>query len=203
MTILNTKNKALISLFEKNGGILRFSTIIKAGFHSDTLVALEKKGVVQKTGRGIYCLTKHSIGSYPDLVMASIQAPRGVICLVSALAFHEATNEIPKSVDIAIPRRSHANRIKYPPVRIYQFSQPAWQVGIEEHDIGGHKVKVYDLPKTIADCFKYRNKIGIDVAREALKVAVAEMHVKPQEIMKYAKICRVEKVIKPILEALI
>lgn len=200
---MSAKAKTLIAFFQTNDGILHFSTIIKAGFHSDSLIALEKKGRVEKIGRGIYRLMKYSIGPHPDLVTVSIQTSRGVICLLSALAFHEATNEIPKYVDIAIPRRTHANWIKYPPVRFYQFSPSTWGAGIEEHKISGHKVKIYSLAKTIADCFKFRNKIGIDVAREALKIAFTEKHIKPQEIMKYAKVCRVDSVIKPILETML
>ena len=200
---MSAKTQILIAFFRTHGGILRFSAIIKAGFHPDSLIALEKEGTVEKIDRGIYRLTKYSIGSHPDLVTVSIQTPRGVICLLSALSFHEATNEIPKYVDIAIPKRAHANWIKYPPVRFYRFSPATWETGIEEHEISGHKVRIYSLAKTIADCFKFRNKIGIDVAREALKIAVTEKRVKPQEIMKYAKICRVDSVIKPMLETML
>jgi len=200
---MSVKAQALIAFFQTHGGILRFSAVIKAGFHSDSLVALEKEGVVEKIGQGIYRLTKHSIESHPDLVTACLQAPRGVICLFSALSFYEATNEIPKYVDMAIPRRTHINRIKHPPVRFYQFSSLTWEAGIEEHIVSGHKVRIYNLAKTVADCFKFRNKIGVDVAREALKIAVTEKHIKPQEIMKYAKICRVDSVIKPMLEAML
>ena len=103
------KAQTLITFFQTHGGILRFSAILKAGFHPDSLIALKREGAVERIGRGLYSLTKYSISSYPDLVTASIQTPRGVICLMSALAFHEATNEIPKYVDIAIPRRTHAN----------------------------------------------------------------------------------------------
>lgn len=197
------KTQTLKTFFQTHGGILRFSAILKAGFHPDSLMALEKEGAVEKIGRGLYRLTKHSIASYPDLVTASIQAPRGTICLVSALAFHEATNEIPKHVDIAIPRRTHANRIKYPPVRFYQFAPSAWRAGIVTHEIEGHGVRIYNLAKTIADCFKFRNRIGVNVARDALKIVVTEKGLKPQDIMQYAKICRVDKIVKPILEAMI
>jgi len=149
-------------------------------------------------------MLKDSISSlHPDLVTASLQAPRGVICLLSALAFHEATNEIPQFVDLAIPRKTHANRIKYPPVRFYRFDDLSWEAGILEHRIEGHVIKVYCLAKTIADCFKFRNKIGIDVARNALKTALSEQNIQPKEIMHYAKICRVDGIIKPMLEVMI
>ena len=193
----------LIKYFQDNGGIARFSLILKDGFHPDSLAVLERNGQVEKIGRGLYRLTDYISGSHPDLVTASLQAPRGVICLLSALSFYEATSEIPRYVDIAIPRNTHANRIKYPPIRFYRFAPQVWEAGISEHEIEGHKIRIYSLAKTIADCFKFRNKIGADVARDALKVAIAEKNIKPKEVMKYAKVCRVNAIIKPILEALI
>ncbi len=200
---MQTRGQELINFFHNHDGVVHFSVILKAGFHPDSLIALEKEGKVEKIARGLYRLTNYTPGSHPDLVTVSLQAPRGVICLLSSLSFYEATSEIPKYVDIAIPRGTHANRIKYPPVRFYRFAPKAWKSGIEEHEIEGHKVRVYNLAKTIADCFKFRNKIGMDVARDALKVAVTEKGIKTKEIMQYAKICRVDNIIKPILEAML
>jgi len=193
----------LMDFFHKQGGVVRFSDILKAGFHPDSLIALEKDGKVERIARGLYRIVDYEPGSHPDLVIASLQAPRGVICLLSALSFYETTSEIPKYVDIAIPKGAHANRITYPPVRFYRFALNVWKAGIEEYEFDKHKIKVYSLAKTIADCFKFRNRIGIDVAREALKVAVAEKGTKPQKIMQYAKICRVDSIMKPILEAML
>ena len=193
----------ILDYFKKNGGIVRFSSLLKAGFHPDSLKALEKEGKVEKVARGLYRMTHYTFGSHPDLVIASLQAPKGVVCLISALSFYEVTNEIPKYVDIAILAGTRANKIKYPPVRFYRFSPKTWEAGIEIHLVEGHKVRVYNLAKTIADCFKFRNRIGIDVARAALKIAVTKKSTTPQEIMKYAKMCRVVKIIKPILETMV
>ncbi len=193
----------LINFLKKRGGLASFSEIISAGFHKGILEDALCSGQIQKIDRALYRLTDGLSLAHPDLVSVSIKAPGGVLCLLSALAFHEATNEIPKVVDIAILRGSHANKIKYPPVQFYRFAPRAWGAGIEEHKMGGHKIKVYNLQKTIADCFKFRNKIGIDVARSALKAAVMEKGIKPKEIMQYAKICRVDSIIKPILEAML
>ncbi len=200
---MTRKSKALISFFRKQGGILRFSEVIEGGFHPDSLKALEKTGKVENIGLGTYRLTNYPAGPYPDLVAVALQAPGGVICLISALTFHGATDEIPGHVDIAIPERAYANRIKYPPVRFYRFSRPAWEAGIEEHIINGRVVKIYSLEKTVADCFKFRNRIGMDIAREALKAAVSEKNAGPGVIMDYAKIDRVDGIVKPILEALL
>ena len=200
---MKKKPQELIDFFKSHNGILRFSVILKAGFHTDSLNTLVKEKKVEKIAKGLYRLAEYDIAMHPDLVIASLQAPRGVICLLSALSFYEATLEIPKYVNLAIPKGTHAYRIKYPPVRFYHFDGKAWKAGIEEHKIEGYKINVYNLAKTIADCFKFRNKIGINVAREALKVAVTEKNVKPTEIMEYAKICRVDNVIKQILETML
>ena len=192
-----------MNFFQSHGGVVRFSAILKAGFHPDSLVALEKRGKAEKIARGLYRVTNYTPGSHPDLVVASLQAPGGVICLLSALSFYEVTSEIPKYVDLAILQGAHANRIKYPPVKFYRFAPKAWETGIEEQKIEGHKIRVYSLAKTIADCFKFRNKIGMDIARYALKVAVTEKNIAPKKIMQYAKICRVDKIIKPILETML
>jgi len=200
---MQTKTQKLINFFKSHGKIIRFSVILKAGFHPDSLAALEEKGKVEKIARGLYKLTDYVIGSYPDLVTASLQAPRGVVCLLSALAFYEVTNEIPKHVDLAIQKTDWVNEIKYPPIKFYKFAPSVYKIGIEEHKIEGHKIKIYNLAKTIADCFKFRNRIGIDVARQALKVAITEKGIKPNDIIFYAKICRVENIVKPIIEAML
>lgn len=200
---MKTRKQELINFFQSHDGVARFSAILKAGFHPDSLTALEKEGKVEKIARGLYRLTSYILDFHSDLITVSLQVSRGIICLLSALAFYEATSEIPKCVDIAIPRGSHANRIKYPPVRFYRFDLKAWETGIEENEIEGHKIRVYSLAKTIADCFKFRNKIGANIAREALKIAVTEKGVMPKEIMRYAKICRVDRIIKPILEVIL
>jgi predicted transcriptional regulator of viral defense system len=202
---MSDRKQELVSFFKNNGGIVRFSDVLKAGFHPDSLKALIKEEKIERIARGIYKLAgrDYAFERYPDFVTASLQAPRGVICLLSALFFYERTTEIPRYVDIAIPQGTHAYRIKYPPVRLYRFDFKSWKAGIEKHQIEGHEIKIYCLAKTIADCFKFRNKIGINIARDALIEAVKEKGVKASEIMHYAKTCRVDNVIKPILEAML
>jgi len=200
---MSPRTQELIQYFKKHGGVLRFTDILKAGFHPDSLSAIEKAGKVEKIARGLYRVVDYKLESHPDLVIASLQAPKGAICLISALSFHEVTNEIPGYVDIAISQGTHANRIKYPPVMFYRFAPKAWKAGLQEYEIEGYKIKIYNLAKTIVDCFKFRNRIGMSIARDALKVGITEKKVESKEIMKYAKICRVSSIIKPILEAMI
>ena len=197
------KKIELLDFIKKRGGVASYAEIIRAGFNKTHLRASLNSSQIQKVDRGLYRLSDGTLLSNPDLVAVSIKVPKGTVCLLSALAFHEATNEIPKYVNIAISRGVHANKIKYPPVKFYRFAPNVWKAGIEKHEIEGHEIKVYNLAKTIADCFKFRNKIGIDVARDALKVAVTEKNIAPKEIMQYAKICRVDKIIKPILETML
>lgn len=200
---MSPKAQQLIDFFQEHGGILRFSALLEAGFHPYYLTMLEGQKKIEKIGRGLYRLTDREPGPYPDFVRACLQAPQGVICLLSALAFYEATKEIPKVVDLAITRGTRASKIDYPPVRFYRFAPETWKSGIEEHNIEGHQIRVYNLAKTIADCFKFRNRMGLDVAREALKTAVTEKRIPPKEIMRYAKICRVSNIVKPILESML
>ena len=200
---MDTRGDCLVELFKQCGGIAQYPDIKKAGFHNDTLRALIASGRIQKIGRSVYKLAEIDDLVNPDLVIAAIKAAKGVVCLISALAFYEVTDEIPRHVDLAIPRGAHANKINHPPVKYHRFTQDTWKAGMEVRKIAGQEVRIYNLAKTIADCFKFRNKIGTDVARSALKTALAEKKVSPKEIMAYAKTCRVVNVIKPILESLI
>jgi predicted transcriptional regulator of viral defense system len=200
---MGTRGDSLVELFKRCGGVAQYPDIKKAGFHNDTLQTLIAAGRIKKIGRSVYRLTEMDDLVNPDLVLAAIGAPKGVVCLISALYFYEVTDEIPRHVDLAILRGAHANKINHPPVKYYRFTQDAWQAGIEVRKIVGQQVRIYSLAKTIADCFKFRNKIGFDVALKALKTALSEKKVSPKEIMMYAKTCRVVKVIQPILESLI
>jgi len=200
---MSTKEKKFIEFLKKKGGMVSYKEIIKAGFNKAFLKDNLNSGRIQKVDRALYRLSDDFTLSNPDLVAVSIKVSKGVVCLISALAFHEATTEIPHRINIAIPRGAWANKINYPPVKFYHFASKAWEAGIEKHEIEEYQIKVYSLAKTVADCFKFRNKIGIDVAREALKTAITEKGVQPKEIMKYAEICRVDNIIKPILEAML
>ncbi len=201
--VMKAKIELLIKFFKKNGGIVKFSSILKAGFHPDILNNIDARSRIEKVARGLYCLAGYIPETYPDLVLASLQAPKGVICLISALYFHEATTEIPKHVDIALSRNTRISKIEYPLVKFYQFGDMTWRNVIEYHKIEKRKIPIYNLAKTVADCFKFRNRIGIDVAREALKIAIKEKGVSPTDIMFYAEICRVHNIVKPILEAML
>jgi predicted transcriptional regulator of viral defense system len=138
--------------------------------------------------------------SNPDLVTVGLRFPNAVICLVSALAYHDITTQIPHSISVAVPRESRLPSLDHPPLLVRRFSDQAYSAGIEEHQIDGVPVKIYSTEKTLADCFKFRNKIGMDVVLEALKLYKTRKKFNIGELLKYAKICRVERVMRPYLE---
>ncbi|HKY39607.1 MAG TPA: hypothetical protein VJN18_26895, partial [Polyangiaceae bacterium] len=137
----------------------------------------------------------------PDLVTVATRVPEGVVCLISALAYHELTTQIPHAVDIALPRGAEKPRIDYPPVSIHWFSGPAFKSGIETATIDGQKVRIYSAEKSVADAFKYRNKLGLDVALEALKTWRGRRGAVIGRLLEQARVCRVERVMRPYLEA--
>lgn len=200
---MQTKQDQLIEFIKKSGGFVSFAELIKNGFYKAVINAGLKAGRIDRVRHGVYGLAGTLDLSHPDLVTASIVVPSGVICLITALSFYEVTDEIPRQIDIAVTKGYGNKGTDKLPLKFYYFSRETWKQGVEEHDIDGKKIRIYSLAKTIADCFKFRNQIGVDIARSALKNALEQKKVDQREIMKYAKICRITKIIKPILETLI
>jgi len=167
------------------------------------LYTLRDKGIIEQVTRGVYRLAELPPLGNPDLVTVSLRFPNAVICLISALAFHGLTTQIPHEVSVAVPRNSRMPSLDFPPVRAHKFSQAAFQTGIEEHKIDGVPVRIYCPEKTMADCFKFRNKIGMDVVLEALKLYKTKKKFNLEELLRYARVCRVVKVMEPYLEAML
>ena len=190
-------------IFRKHGGQLRMSEALACGVTRYTLYALKDRGVVEQITRGIYRLRELPPLGNPDLVTVSLRFPKAVICLVSALSWHDITTQIPHEVSVAVPKDSRTPSLDYPPIKAHKFSREAYEPGIEEHLLDGASVKIYNREKTLVDCFKFRNKLGMDVVLEALKLHKARNGLNLGELLKYARICRVEKVMRPYLEAII
>ena len=184
-------------------GMIRVRDLIEQGIHPEYLRRLCKKGLLTKMGRGVYIPADSEVSQNVGLAQVAKRVPHGVVCLLSALQFHNLGTQSPFEVWIAIDRKSARPRIDYPPQRIVRFSGIALTEGVEKHLIEGVKVKVFNKAKTIADCFKYRNKIGLDVALEALKDCRQQRLCTNDQLWKYAKICRVANVMRPYLEATI
>ena len=189
-----------VKLFQEHDGVMRTSEVLDAGVHRRTLYHMRDEGVVTAIQRGVYQLTESEPLSNPDLVIVAKKIPESRICLISALSIHEITDEIPHKVHIALPRSSWQPELDYPPLKVYRFSDETINSGLETQQIDGVEMKVFNPAKTIADCFKFRNQIGLDVAIEALKRGVNEGKASYGDIVKYAKLCKVERVIKPYLE---
>jgi len=189
--------------FSRGGGLLRTSAALRAGIHPRTLYDMRNQGVVEQVSRGLYRLADLPALSNPDLVTVAAKIPSGVVCLISALACHEITTQIPHEVHVALPRGTEPPRLKHPPLRVFWFTGRSFTEGIETHKLDGIGIRVYSLEKTLADCFKYRNKLGLDTVLEALRLYRSRKRPNVDELMKFARVCRVEKVMRPYLEALL
>jgi len=190
------------AIFGEHGGILKASDAIHEGIHPRTLYEMRDKGIVEVLSRGLYRLADLRPLSNQDLITVSLRIPHGVVCLISALAFHGITTQVPHEVYIAVERVSRPPKVDYPPVRVFRFTGEAFKSGIESHNTEGVSLRVYSPGKTIADCFKYRNKIGLDTAIEALRLYRERKRFKVDDLIRFAGVCRVENGIRPYVEAL-
>lgn len=197
------ETKEALKIIRQRGGIVRTSDGMRWGIPSRLLYAMLDQGLLEILSRGLFRLSDIPPLSDPDLVTVSLRAPKGVVCLVSALAFHGITTRIPNEIEIALARGAEPPRIAYPPVKTYWFSGEAYSAGVETHSIDGVFVRIYTVEKTLADCFKYRNKLGMETAMEALRLYRERKKVDVEALMRYAKICRVAKVMHPYLEAIL
>ena len=188
-------------IFRKHGGTLRTSEILRLGVHPRTLYHLRASGEITQLSRGVYRLADLPPLENSDLTAVAKRVPTGVICLISALSFHNITNEIPHEVYLAIPTGREKPKLNFPPTRVFHFSPETYSTGIEEHILDEVKIKIYSKEKTIADCFKFRNRIGLDVALEALRQCISKGGSR-KKILDFACICRVEHVIRPYLESI-
>jgi predicted transcriptional regulator of viral defense system len=202
MSVYGTTHNPEI-LFRSHGGQLRMSEALAHGINRYTLYTMRDRGVIEPVSRGIYRLSALPPISNPDLVTVALRYPNAVICLVSALAYHEITTQIPHRVFVAVPRESRAPSLDYPPLSVHRYSVPIYRAGIEAHLMDGVSVNIYSPEKTLADCFRFRNKIGMDVVLEALKLYKARKPARLDALLAHAKLCRVEKVMRPYIEAIL
>jgi len=185
----------------RHAGMMRPRDLKRFDIPLDYLWQLERRGLVVRLGRGLYALPDQDLTEHHSLAETCMRVPNGVVCLLSALRFHGLTSEAPFEVWIAIDPKARLPRQHGTPLRIVRFSGEALAAGVGEHRIEGVAVRVYNPAKTVADCFKYRNKIGIDVAIEALRDCRRERKAANDELWRYAKVCRVANVMTPYLES--
>lgn len=189
------------AVFRSGNGLVRTSEAMRAGIHSRTLYEMRDAGIIEQTGRGLFRLGGLPPLSNPDLALVAKRVPSAVVCLISALAFHEMTTQIPHTVQIALRPGSWPPKIENPPIEVFSFSPQSVSCGVEEHAIDGVTVRIFSREKTLADIFKFRNRIGIETATEALRNYARSERRRFDKVMDFARICRVEKVMRPYLEA--
>lgn len=190
-----------INIIREKKGVIRTSEAIKSGIHPRILYALRDSEKIEQISRGLYRLSEFDALSNYDVVTVASRVPNAVLCLISALSFHRLTTQIPHAVAIAVGRNSKIPKIHFPPVSVHRFSDESFSQGIEIHIIDGVSVRIYSAEKTLVDCFKFRKKIGMDVVLEALKFYKYRNKINIGKLIEYARICRVEKIMTPYLEA--
>jgi predicted transcriptional regulator of viral defense system len=195
--------KSLVLNLGHELGAMRPRDLRLRGFRPEYLWQLYKEGKLERSVRGIYYLNDADLTEHHHLVESALRVPRGIICLLSALRFHNLTTQSPFEVWMAIDRKAHFPATKDLPLRIARFSGEALSAGVEAHQLEGVTVQIYSPAKTVADCFKYRHKLGLDVALEALRDLLRRDRASLNEIWRYARICRVANVMRPYLEALV
>ncbi len=200
--MLDTQTERVLRI-AKSKPMVTAAEMASAGIHSQVLSRLVRQGHLERVARGQYRLPNQPITEHHALGIAARAVPHGVICLLSALGFHEIGTQLPADVWMAIDRRARRPALGYPPLHIVRFSGDALREGIEVHTIEGQDVRIYSVAKTVVDCFKYRNKIGLDVALEALRESWQDGRLSMDELDRYARVCRVHNVMRPYLEMLV
>lgn len=201
MPYMGSAAEKLINLV-RSQGLIRPCDLVPLGIPRISLTRAVRRGQLERLGRGLYGLPGREISAHGSLAEVARRVPRGVVCLLSALRFHGLTTQAPFEVWLAIENKAMAPKFDYPPLRIVRFSGAALTEGIEEHIVDGVTVRVTGVAKSVADCFKYRNKIGLDVALEALREAWREKRMASDDLWRYAKVCRVANVMRPYLNSL-
>jgi len=186
----------------RNAGMVRGRDIAALGISPTHLQRLYEQGLLVRSGRGVYLPAEADIDANASVAEVALRVPAGVVCLLSALQFHGLTTQSPHQVWIALPLRANTPRLDYPPLRVVHLSGEALIEGIEVHQVGGATVHVYSPAKTVADCFKFRNKVGLDVALEALRDTWSKRRTTVDELWHYATICSVARIMRPYLESI-
>ena len=198
---MDTAANKLIDLV-RNQGLIRPRDLAPLGIPRVSLTRAVRRGELERIGRGLYGLPGRPVSAHGSLAEVARRVPKGVVCLLSALRFHGLTTQAPFEVWLAIENKSIAPKLDYPPLRIVRFSGAALTEGVEEHAVDGVTVRMTGVAKTVADCFKYRNKIGLDVALEALREAWRGKRMTSDDLWHYAKVCRVANVMRPYMDSL-
>ena len=198
---MKTSFKQARRIFNLAQGTLRTVDALRAGIHPRTLYALRDSGQIEQMARGLFRLSTLPPPSEPDLLTVAKKVPHAVFCLMTAMVFHRLTTQVPHAVEIALARTARTPRLDHPPLLVFRFSPVSLRAGIETHTVEGVPIQIYSREKTLADVFKYRHKLGQDVALEALRTYRSQPKQDYQKVLEYARNCRVENIMRPYLEA--
>ena len=198
------KYNQIKKIFEENGGYARTQDVIDAGIHTSYLYQLLEDGVVSKLKRGLYHWDDNNVSVNEELISVSKIVPKGIFCLLSALSYYEITTVNPWQYYIAIFRNDRKPVLPdHPPINIFYFSKEQYEIGLKEIEIDNHKIKIYDIEKTICDCLRYRNEIGMDVVKEALNEYVKRKDRNIDKLLRYAKVTGIYNLLYKYLEVLL
>lgn len=197
-----SKLKLAVRCFEEAGGVLRMSEALKLGIHRRILYQMRDEGLLEVLDRGLYRLKGSPEPTLSDLVPIVKKVPNGVLCLISALSYHELTTQIPHFVHVAIPANAAQIKIAYPPIKYFWYTKKLLTTGVVKEKLDSITIKVFDIEKTLVDCVKFRNKIGMDIVLEALKLYWQRGETDLDKLFEYARIFRVANILKPIMETI-
>ncbi len=200
---MKKRDERIYKVFKTHSGFARTKDILAAGIHSRNIKRVREKGQVIQVKRGLYRLAEIPQISNQGFVDLAHAVPEGVICLLSALSYFELTTFNPSVTSMAICRGSREPKIEYPPVEFYHFSKKQFEAGISKIKIKGYKIRIYNPEKTICDCFRYRNKMGLDIAKEGLSEYLKRKDRNLEKLLEYAEICRIKPLLKTWLSAMI
>ncbi|MFZ3386592.1 MAG: type IV toxin-antitoxin system AbiEi family antitoxin domain-containing protein [Candidatus Hydromicrobium sp.] len=201
--VIDKKHKKIIKIFKIHNGYARSKDILAEGIHPRDIKSILDKGIIIKVKNGLYKLSDTPVISNQSFIDLACAVPKGVICLLSALSYYELTTFNPSIISMAIHRKSWRPKIEYPPVEFYYFSKKQFESGIDKIKIGDHKINIYCREKTICDCFRYRNKLGIDIAKEGLSGYLKRKGRNLEKLLEYAEICRAKALMEIWIKAMI
>jgi len=200
---MKKKDERIYKVFKKHRGFARTKDILAPGIHTRNIKRAREKGELIQVKRGLYRLADIPLISNQGFVDLARAIPGGVICLLSALSYYELTTFNPSVIAMAICRGLRKPKINYPPVEFYHFSKKQFEAGINKIKVKGHEIRIYNREKTVCDCFRYRNKLGLDIAKEGLSEYLKRKDRDLEKLLEYAEICRIEPLLQTWLNAMI
>jgi predicted transcriptional regulator of viral defense system len=200
---MSVKDDKIYKIFRAGDGFVRTKDLLSAGIHRRDIKKIREEGRIIRVKRGLYRLADIPLISNQGFIDLTHAIPEGIVCLLSALSYYELTTFNPSIISMALCRGSRVPKIEYPPVEFYCFSRKQFEAGIDEITIGGNKIRIYCPEKTICDCFRYRNKLGLDIAKEGLSEYLKRKDRNLEQLLEYAEICRIKSLLETWLHAMV